>query len=151
MWYGTQTALDGRGVDVAGFVRLAIMLAIPQGMLQFYNAQIPGVGLTTPEVISGMGSWIQQAVVADAGTAPPRAPPPPFASRGPMLPSRRCRRVTRAFVRRPAAGRPNRGDCPGDLAVRQSRHVLHDVALGAEHRASPGTRSGSHEGSAGTW
>ena len=69
VWYGAQAALAGRGVDVAGFVQLAIGLAMVQGMLQFYRAQIPGIGLTTPQVIAGMGGWVQQALVDDAGTA----------------------------------------------------------------------------------
>ena len=69
VWYGTQMALAGRGVDLAGFVEFVFSLMIPWGMLQFYAAAVPGLGLTTPQVLTGMGGWIQGLLIADAGTA----------------------------------------------------------------------------------
>lgn len=67
IWYGTQIALAGRGVDIAGFIEFVFGLMIPWGMLQFYTAAIPGLGLTTTDVLVGMGGWLQNALVADGG------------------------------------------------------------------------------------
>ena len=39
--------------------------------------------------------------------------------------------------------RPHRCERPGDLTVRQRRHVLHDVALRAEHQPDPVARLSS--------
>ena len=69
IWYGTQMALAGRGVDIAGFIEFVFGLMIPWGMLQFYTAAIPGLGLTTTEVLVGMGGWLQNALIADGGNA----------------------------------------------------------------------------------
>lgn len=68
VWYGAQVALERRGLDVAGFVELVIGMSIPLGMLQFYQAAAPGLGLTTPEMIRGMGGWLQEQIVSDGGT-----------------------------------------------------------------------------------
>ena len=68
VWYGTQMALAGRGVDLAGFIEFVFGLVIPWGMLQFYAAAIPGLGLTTTDVLIGMGGWVQDTLVDDAGT-----------------------------------------------------------------------------------
>lgn len=69
VWYGTQMALAGRGVDLAGFIEFVFVLVVPAAMLQFYSASIPGLGFTTPQVLTGMGGWLQEALSADAGTA----------------------------------------------------------------------------------
>lgn len=69
VWYGTQMALAGRGVDLAGFVEFVFGLVLPWAMLQFYDAAIPGLGLTTTQVLTGMGGWMQGFLIADAGTA----------------------------------------------------------------------------------
>jgi len=69
IWYGTQIALAGRGVDLAGFVEFVFSLVMPWAMLQFYEASVPGLGLTTTQVMTGMGGWVQRFLIDDAGTA----------------------------------------------------------------------------------
>lgn len=69
VWYGTQMALAGRGVDLAGFVEFVFSLVMPWAMLQFYEASVPGLGLTTTQVMTGMGGWVQRFLIDDAGTA----------------------------------------------------------------------------------
>lgn len=69
IWYGTQIALAGRGVDLAGFVEFVFSLVMPWAMLQFYAASVPGLGLTTTQVMTGMGGWVQRFLIDDAGTA----------------------------------------------------------------------------------
>lgn len=69
VWYGTQMALAGRGVDLAGFVEFIFSLVLPWAMLQFYAAAVPGLGLTTTQVLTGMGGWVQGMLIDDAGTA----------------------------------------------------------------------------------
>ena len=69
VWTGTQMALAGGGVNMASMVRMVISLAMPLGMLQFYTVPLPwpGVTLTVPDVIAGMGHWLHGVIVADAG------------------------------------------------------------------------------------
>ncbi len=62
VWYGTQMALRGYGVDMAGVIRLVIGLSIPLGMLQFYRSPLPGAGLSVPELITRMGPWLQGVI-----------------------------------------------------------------------------------------
>jgi hypothetical protein len=69
VWYGTQMALAGRGVDLAGLVEFVFGLVLPWAMLQFYAASVPGLGLTTTQVLTGMGGWVQGFLIDDAGTA----------------------------------------------------------------------------------
>ena len=69
VWTGAQIALSGAGVNMAALVRMVIGLSIPLGMLQFYTAPLPGAGQSVPELITGMGEWLQRLIVADAGTA----------------------------------------------------------------------------------
>ena len=69
VWTGAQMALSGQGVNMAAVVRMVIGLSIPLGMLQFYTAPLPGAGRSVPELITGMGEWLQLMIVADAGTA----------------------------------------------------------------------------------
>ena len=69
VWAGAQTALAGHGVNMAAVVRMVIGLAIPLGLLQFYTAPLPGAGQSAPDLITGMGEWLQTLIVADAGTA----------------------------------------------------------------------------------
>ena len=67
VWTGTQMALAGGGVNMASIVRMIITLAIPLGMLRFYFIQVPGIGMNVPDVITGMGSWLSNVIIADAG------------------------------------------------------------------------------------
>ena len=67
VWTGTQMALAGGGVNMASIVRLVIVLSIPLGMLRFYVLPMPGVGLSVPDIITGMGGWLQSVIIADAG------------------------------------------------------------------------------------
>ena len=69
VWTGAQMALSGGGINMAAVVRMVIGLSIPLGMLQFYTAPLPGAGRSVPELITGMGEWLQVMIVADAGTA----------------------------------------------------------------------------------
>ena len=67
VWTGTQMALAGGGVNMASVVKMIITLSIPLGMLQFYTTPLPGLSLTVPDVITGMGSWLHGVIVAGAG------------------------------------------------------------------------------------
>ncbi len=69
VWTGAQMALSGHGVNMAAVVRMVIGLSIPLGMLQFYTAPLPGTGRSVPDLITGMGEWLQTMIVADAGSA----------------------------------------------------------------------------------
>ena len=69
VWTGAQMALSGHGVNMAAVVRMVIGLSIPLGMLRFYTAPLPGAGRSVPDLITGMGEWLQGMIVADAGTA----------------------------------------------------------------------------------
>lgn len=65
IWWGTQTALRGR-VDLDDLIGLVFTVVLPWAMLQFYAAAVPGIGFTTPEILTGMGGWLQGQIVADA-------------------------------------------------------------------------------------
>ena len=65
VWYGTQMALRGYGVDMAGVIRLVIGLSIPLGMLQFYRTPLPGASESVPELISRMGPWLQGVIAGN--------------------------------------------------------------------------------------
>ncbi len=69
VWTGAQMALSGGGINIPGVVRMVIGLSIPLGMLQFYTSPLPGTGRSVPELITGMGEWLQLMIVADAGAA----------------------------------------------------------------------------------
>lgn len=66
VWTGTQMALAGQGLNMAALVRLVIGLSIPLGMLRFYVTPLVG-GFTVPDLITGMGAWLQDMIVADTG------------------------------------------------------------------------------------
>lgn len=69
VWTGAQMALAGHGVNMAALVRMVIGLAIPLGILRFYSTPLPGTSRSVPDLITGMGAWLQEQIVADAGTA----------------------------------------------------------------------------------
>ena len=69
VWTGAQMALSGQGINMAAVVRMVIGLSIPLGMLQFYAAPLPGAGRSVPDLITGMGDWLQTMIVSDAGSA----------------------------------------------------------------------------------
>ncbi len=69
VWTGAQMALSGQGINMTAVVRMVIGLSIPLGMLQFYTAPLPGAGRSVPDLITGMGEWLQTMIVADAGSA----------------------------------------------------------------------------------
>lgn len=62
VWTGTQMALSGH-LNMAAVVRLVIGLSIPLGMLQFYTVALPGAGDSVPNLIAGMGGWLQERIV----------------------------------------------------------------------------------------
>ena len=65
-WTGLQMALGGT-LDMGRVVRMALGLSIPLAMLQFYVVDLPGTGRNVPDLITGMGAWVNQMVVADTG------------------------------------------------------------------------------------
>ena len=67
VWTGIQMSLAGGGLNMASVVRMVIGLSIPLGMLRFYSAPLPGTGQTIPDLIAGMGEWLHNLLVADAG------------------------------------------------------------------------------------
>ena len=68
VWTGIQMALSGGPLNVGQAVRMVLAVSIPLGMLQFYTTPLPGTGgMTVPQLIVGMGRFINQIVVADAG------------------------------------------------------------------------------------
>ena len=67
VWTGTQMALSGGGVNMASIVRMMITLSIPFGMLRFYFLSLPGLGMNVPEIITGMGLWLSDVIIAGAG------------------------------------------------------------------------------------
>lgn len=67
VWWGTQTALRGR-VDLDELISLIFSLVMPWAMLQFYAASVPGLGFTTPQILTGMGGWLQGVIVSDAAS-----------------------------------------------------------------------------------
>ena len=67
VWTGTQMALSGGGVNMASLVKMIMTLSIPLGMLQFYATPMPGLTLSVPDVITGMGGWLHGVIIADAG------------------------------------------------------------------------------------
>ena len=68
VWTGGQMMLGGAGFQMAAVVRLVIGLSIPLGMLRFYTAALPGTGRSVPDLITGMGGWLQGVLVSDVGT-----------------------------------------------------------------------------------
>ena len=66
VWTGLKMALGGL-LDMGAVVRAVFSMAIPLGMLQFYGAALPGTGQTFPDLVTGMGAWVNNMVVADAG------------------------------------------------------------------------------------
>ena len=67
VWTGTQMALSGGGVNMASVVKMIVTVSIPLGMLQFYTQPLPGLTLSVPDVITGMGNWLHGVIVAGAG------------------------------------------------------------------------------------
>ena len=67
VWTGTQMALAGGGVNMASVVKMIVTLSIPLGMLQFYTQPLPGLTLSVPDVITGMGNWLHGIIIAGAG------------------------------------------------------------------------------------
>ena len=67
VWTGTQMALSGGGVNMGSIVKMVMGLAFPLGMLRFYGDPLPGVGLSVPDVITGMGNWLHGVIVQDSG------------------------------------------------------------------------------------
>lgn len=67
-WNGLRIAFSGEGWNAWEIIRLIIMLSIPKGMLDFYDAPFPGIGLTFPQIIVNQGSWLNGVIVADTGS-----------------------------------------------------------------------------------
>ena len=68
VWTGARTAFAGEAWNAWDFVKLIFLVSIPKGMLEFYAAPLPGVGLTFPEIIVQQGSWLNGIIVGDTGS-----------------------------------------------------------------------------------
>ena len=67
VWTGLQMAMGGGGINMPAVVKMMMTLAIPLGMLRFYAVPMPGMSLSVPDMLTGMGSWLHGVIVADAG------------------------------------------------------------------------------------
>ena len=65
VWTGVRIALSGGAFSGWDLARLATAIAIPRTMLFYYATPLPAGGLTLPEAIVGMGSWIADQVMQD--------------------------------------------------------------------------------------
>ncbi len=68
-WTGLRIAFSGEGWSVWEVIRIIVLLSIPRGMLEFYDAPFPGIGLTFPQIIVNQGTWLNGIIVADTGSA----------------------------------------------------------------------------------
>ena len=67
VWTGLRIAFSG-GFNAWDIVKLMFLIMIPRSMLQFYATPFPGIGLTFPEIIVQMGSWLNGMIVGDTGS-----------------------------------------------------------------------------------
>lgn len=67
-WTGLRIAFSGESWNAWEIIRLILVLSIPRGMLEFYDAPFPGLGLTFPEIVVNQGSWLSGIIVADTGS-----------------------------------------------------------------------------------
>ena len=67
VWTGIQMALAGGGLNMAAVARMVLGLSIPLGMLRFYVTALPGTTMTVPDLITGMGRWLNGLIVNDSG------------------------------------------------------------------------------------
>ena len=65
VWTGLRIAFGGANFNFWDIVTLVIGLSIPLGMLQFYDADVPGVGTTFPMLIPAGADQIAEVFQAD--------------------------------------------------------------------------------------
>jgi len=64
VWKGLEIAYSGT-FQPWQIIRTIIGLWVPWVMLQFYNTNIPNVGMTFPQVVVAGGNWLQDIFIAD--------------------------------------------------------------------------------------
>ena len=67
-FHGLRTAFSGEGWNAWETIKLIMALSIPRGMLEFYAAPLPGLGLTFPQIIVQQGNWLNDIIVGDTGS-----------------------------------------------------------------------------------
>lgn len=63
---GATYALNGR-VDASGLMKFLLTAALILGLLEFWGTPFPGLAMTPPEVISGMGRWLVSQLLGSLG------------------------------------------------------------------------------------
>ena len=63
---GASYALNGR-VDVSGLLKFLLTASLVIGMLEWWGTPFPGLAMTPPEVVSGMGRWLVDQTVGTLG------------------------------------------------------------------------------------
>lgn len=66
VWHGLMAAL-GRGFSGDALFALIMGLLWPYVMLEAYDSPVAGLSLRTPEIIGGMGDWLQGVLASNAG------------------------------------------------------------------------------------
>ena len=66
VWHGLMAAL-GRGFSGDALFALIMGLLWPYVMLEAYDSPVAGLSLRTPQIIGGMGDWLVNVLVNDAG------------------------------------------------------------------------------------
>jgi len=66
VWLGTQMALSGRGLDLARFARLLMLIAFVLTMVTYYNGGIPGIGYSFVDLFREQGRYLSQELGQDA-------------------------------------------------------------------------------------
>lgn len=66
VWHGLMAAL-GRGFSGDALFALIMGLLWPYVMLEAYDSPVAGLSLRTPQIIGGMGDWLLEVLVNDAG------------------------------------------------------------------------------------
>ncbi len=66
VWTGVRIAFSGGGFSGWDFVRLVTAIMVPRAILFYYDTPMPVGGLTLPEAIVGMGSWVADMVTRDS-------------------------------------------------------------------------------------
>ena len=69
VFHGLRTAFAGDAFNAWEIVKLILALSIPRGMLEFYAAPFPGLGLTFPQIVVEQGSWLNGVIVGDTGSS----------------------------------------------------------------------------------
>ena len=69
VWTGVRIAFSGGGFSGWDIVRLVTAIMVPRAILFYYDTPLPVGGMTLPESIVGMGSWVADMVTRDSYSA----------------------------------------------------------------------------------